>query len=373
MSCHARATASWDKVYSIMGLTFDAPAFVPFPTYSKSTEALSRDMTKRYILATKSLDIIVCRNTMGRWFPDWFSGDSWKNPRIVAYLGGAHPYAEDYKPVPAYDQRWRACAESTAVCSFTEEGVLVRGEVFDTVELCCNTLDESLPDSDGTAESPLSLVQHKGFVGPCEILLHREYRRALVWLFNTLNISGKLSTARVTIYIADPFHFTGHSAGSSAVSSSKTSGKPLFVWVKGSERETKALRHWLRSDQTSLDTAPSNQAGPASQKSTYIGQPSISEGTYTRLAYRNPEAGMRLGRTANGSLGWFCKATRPGDSVAILGGCSVPAILRRRKEGGYTIVGDSIIYDMMYGKAHAKKGGQGWQENPSQYEDIMIY
>ena len=38
---------------------------------------------------------------------------------------------------------------------------------------------------------------------------------------------------------------------------------------------------------------------------------------------------------------------RTGDHVAILQGCNVPVILRAKPQGGWTVVGDAVVYGAM--------------------------
>jgi len=59
---------------------------------------------------------------------------------------------------------------------------------------------------------------------------------------------------------------------------------------------------------------------------------------------------MRLLLSKSGLVGWADSAARAGDSIALLLGCSVPVILRRRPEGGYHVVGDSIVFGIMEGE-----------------------
>ncbi|KAK0714491.1 hypothetical protein B0H67DRAFT_578322 [Lasiosphaeris hirsuta] len=73
-----------------------------------------------------------------------------------------------------------------------------------------------------------------------------------------------------------------------------------------------------------------------------------------RQALKALGMGMRMGETAQGRVGWFVKDTMPGDVVAIMSGCSVPAVLRTQDDGTYIVVGHSIIPGMMQGEIEVK-------------------
>lgn len=79
---------------------------------------------------------------------------------------------------------------------------------------------------------------------------------------------------------------------------------------------------------------------------------------------------MRLAYGTFG-LGWVDKNARPGDTITVVRGCSVPMVLRERAEGGYTVIGDAIVYKAMHGeKMISQSGGELGLWN---FEVICLY
>lgn len=125
-SCYAEASDPHDKVYSVMGLSYDGSVFIPFPTYTQTVKVLSRDITKRWIRATKSLDIIFFRGDRGEWFPNWFDGKLWKDRRLArCFTGCILPGANYHWPDDGNarsDQSWSTSACRPAVVMFVTDG-----------------------------------------------------------------------------------------------------------------------------------------------------------------------------------------------------------------------------------------------------------
>jgi hypothetical protein len=73
-----------------------------------------------------------------------------------------------------------------------------------------------------------------------------------------------------------------------------------------------------------------------------------------RLEYLRRAKECTWGRTLTLSTGRFLglcpRSTIPGDLVWVLGGLSVPAILRLRTDGAYTFIGDAYVHGIMYGE-----------------------
>jgi len=67
-------------------------------------------------------------------------------------------------------------------------------------------------------------------------------------------------------------------------------------------------------------------------------------------------------------IGWVSSNARPGDKLCILKGCSVVAILRRRSEGGFTVVGDAFVDGVMSGEMVRSN-----KLEPSNWEKVKIY
>lgn len=95
---------------------------------------------------------------------------------------------------------------------------------------------------------------------------------------------------------------------------------------------------------------------------TYECWPSNRELFFRRAQY------YTLGRTMivseKGLVGLAPRETMPDDIICVLAGLSVPAILRRRVEGGYIWIGDACVHGIMDGEAVrlAEAGVYQWQD-----------
>lgn len=69
---------------------------------------------------------------------------------------------------------------------------------------------------------------------------------------------------------------------------------------------------------------------------------------------------MRLAQGGFG-LGWADRKARVGDTIALIPGCSVPVVLRTRTEGGWILIGKSIVYGAMNGE-HETAAASSWPE-----------
>jgi hypothetical protein len=54
--------------------------------------------------------------------------------------------------------------------------------------------------------------------------------------------------------------------------------------------------------------------------------------------------------TESGYVGWSTRAVELYDAVFLISGCSVPVVLRKRENGGYTVVGDAYVQGVMRGE-----------------------
>ena len=65
------------------------------------------------------------------------------------------------------------------------------------------------------------------------------------------------------------------------------------------------------------------------------------------------EDGQLFMITSTGYIGWAHPRAQPGDQIFVVGGCTVPVILRSRDNGGYVLVGDAYVEGIMDGEAVA--------------------
>jgi hypothetical protein len=379
ISSHASATDPLDKVYSVLGLSTDGKYIVPSPSYSETPEALSRSITIGVIERTQSLDIIVFRNITNRWFPDWFEGKYWSDPRMIfrlttPALRGADYRVEEHGYMP--EEPFSAGREQIVPPEFDSESITVQGIIIDSIEACCYTLDESL-----NWHSYLPRAKdYKDFIKFTELLDGSADERSLRYLLFELQVG-----------LDDPECSASRNMQSPA-SSSEISVEDFFAPFKDPDEnyvlalaqdlnsqlsvpidlnQVLEIRKWLQFDSSGSPstTPPQNQTTMEERLSQEVmGYVSVNGPRVARLG-RNLAAGMRLGKTSQGREGWFCRGARPGDLIAIVPGCSVPTILRRREGAeGYKLVGDGIIYKLMYGEALSPN-----HIGDVNFKDIKIY
>ncbi|KIW14732.1 hypothetical protein PV08_07516 [Exophiala spinifera] len=76
-------------------------------------------------------------------------------------------------------------------------------------------------------------------------------------------------------------------------------------------------------------------------------------------------AWRRLLSTKTGRMGLAPAGARLGDSIAILLGCDMPLVLRRRDNGGWIVVGECYVHGVMY--------GEGTVLGHDKFEEITLY
>ena len=70
---------------------------------------------------------------------------------------------------------------------------------------------------------------------------------------------------------------------------------------------------------------------------------------------------MKLVIMESGNIGWVHERWKPGDSIYLLKGCSLPVTLRPRPEGGFLVVGDAYVQGYMEGEV-MKNGRPAWTD-----------
>jgi hypothetical protein len=91
----AKATNKTDKVFSLLGLSYDGKIILPAPNYQLGHDQINLEMTKAFINMMKSLDMCVvmarplvhdANDVTRRWYPDWFCDDTWMDQRRIQYV-----------------------------------------------------------------------------------------------------------------------------------------------------------------------------------------------------------------------------------------------------------------------------------------------
>ncbi|KAF5012761.1 hypothetical protein FDECE_1181 [Fusarium decemcellulare] len=140
----------------------------------------------------------------------------------------------------------------------------------------------------------------------------------LLWKFGSSDVEANGFGLHEVTNRNKTLHLSGYSLEQLAFGEKKDS----WFSSKGKEKNTKDHQHHLTPDQLAAMSWAMNA-----------------------LAWR------RLVGTEGGRMGLACSGTLAGDSVALLLGCDVPMVLRRRGEGGWTVVGECCLHGVMDGEA----------------------
>ncbi|KAH6991206.1 heterokaryon incompatibility protein-domain-containing protein [Ilyonectria sp. MPI-CAGE-AT-0026] len=163
MTSFARSTDARDKVYGLMGLTYDGSIIFPTPSYGSDIRRVNEDATLRVIRLERSLDTIVFRSKSPRsWLVDWFDSETWLDPRVVSYLDGTMEFRSRNGTLCS---KWDAAPSSLPVATVQGQHLVVQGSILDTVGNCSATFEErrskskQLPDYGGRRN--IRLVKEK--------------------------------------------------------------------------------------------------------------------------------------------------------------------------------------------------------------------
>ncbi|KAH7001201.1 hypothetical protein EDB80DRAFT_86877 [Ilyonectria destructans] len=339
MTSFARSTDIRDKVYGLMGLTYDGSIIFPTPSYGSDVRRVNEDATLRIIRLERSLDTIVFRSKSPRsWLVDWFDSETWLDPRVVSYL---HRSMEFRTRNGTLCSKWDATPSSFPIATVQDQHLVVEGSILDTIRDCSATFEERRSKSRQLAD----------YEGRRNIRLVKEKSDGNIEfaLFNCFYI---LRDDRKRDLFRSDF-LTGMQFVPDAIKYQRKSRTDMG-------KSTSDILEWLDCSMNS-----SFKIGGEGLRSWFSPRPVIGY-NFRRLSKEKKKdfrvraifaatnalrMGMRLGETTKGNVGWFSKHSRPGDCIAILSGSSVPVVLRPRTDGTYTLVGDSIIPNMMLGEA----------------------
>lgn len=364
---HAKSSDKRDKLYAILGLTYDGPSIVPFPNYFLPRKIISLDTTKRFISTTGSLGILFPKTSaLGVWFPDCFDPTRWADPRVSQFLGNDLGADNSDDALEQHVSQWyidkmqrcggrrypsfSACGEHQAGVDF-EHGIILKGSIVDCVKSCSPTMDEARLLSNNREEKGLF---HPGFED-----VGKATKSFPSWLFTKLDLT---TFTRRRISDWDSFHLARCEMPYRLLSHDPKYAlqfaPSLMQWfscctdasfqVRGVEVQNwfskKLSRIWSQSrrDRYLIGTGSRRELAP------YL----IS--TLLNCIQRNVLTGMRFGETEGGCLGWLHGDAVVGDVIAIVRGSRVPVILREQPTGGYLLVGESIIDGLMFGEALEK-------------------
>jgi hypothetical protein len=92
-SSRSLSTEPRDKIFGLLGLTYDSGLFLPVPNYKQSVEAICKGMTISAISSMSSLNIVPLlgsghgsQDSLPSWVADWFELDEFVASRRISHL-----------------------------------------------------------------------------------------------------------------------------------------------------------------------------------------------------------------------------------------------------------------------------------------------
>ncbi len=328
MSHMAISTDKRDKVFAILGLTYDGPTFLSMPNYILPHGEISRQATWKLLQLTNSLDYIFVRNKPeGAWYIQWFDGLTWSNKRVISYLLGECRCLllnrQGSKASTA--SKWNTSGNKKPYIKLSGSRLVVRGNIIGSVHNLTTKAEVAVlptwhPHSpQGERKFKSKQYAHEALLfcfgmivdpspekweGGAEKSFYEEFGQ---FFLTTLGPFPKWDVWRWLI--------------------SGENENLLLYWPDGTLREAlgwKRPRPWSK-----LRTAKE----------------------WTSQAWATLKLGWKLCVMETGHIGWVTSYTMPGDLIAVIHGCSVLAVLRPVPGGGlYRVIGDGIIYGLMDGE-----------------------
>jgi len=371
-SRHSRCRDHRDKVYGILGLTFDGATFVPEPSYDISEADVCRSMSEAAIFKKRTLDYIflassqsilrpsACPHTanLPSWCADYLHLDERRlHEQMVKYVDNRD---ERYR-LNIKGKRWLATAGSIAV----PQNVLFRGGVlrvrawhvcdvdglsttfqsseygicqsqsklgkdWSTADAILRSLGMYFASYNSLKDTGIQLYGASSSIGKQVAKTFYKNLKLIDWMCanNELLINGRS--------FGDWRKFSFHVYGRGCISQCREAISNIPTSAKEVKRVVREVVHEYR------------------------------EPNFYKVALEMLNEGLRLMTTREGYIGWAHPRARPGDSVFLISGCTMPAILRKTADPSwFTLVGHAYVDGFM--------DGRKWTENASNLlKDIYI-
>jgi hypothetical protein len=334
-----------DRIFGLLGLSVDALKYLPEPNYNIDLATITVAITRAYI-QRNTLDIILlgphCPHThIPTWSPNLFHFDLFPpESRIIRMISNS-----DSK------SRWRATGETESNISFQDQSLLTPaariGSIRSLGTSWSNPTEPGFPVHDDTWARRINSSH-----------LCKEFYDAILEDLYTPNPKPPF----IGFFCAPMIAIHGYSFVKSFLPSH---GSPDPEMIHSE------LVRWICGNR-SFFTGASTLAESAKR----LRHPFLMHGwnvlssTYLNLRFWENGAGRvweRMGRMARldmrlmclddgpqYKIGWAAKGARLHDEVFLIPGCSSPAILRKRPDAKYEVVGDAIVTGAMQGELWEK-------------------
>ena len=364
-SATALATNQRDKVFALLGMTFDGSTFVSDPNYAQSERSIFMDMAKSRIVCTRSLDIICLKSfsqsnewNLPSWTPDWLKlGENFPD-RMIEYLCGRSPKIFVSSETARFGGRTETAftASSNSTASFRIQGSLLktRGIIFDTIDGLSSAYNLDLdvkvaPVHDDISQST---TPSGNAYGSKEMLFKSLFQTMSDFSFKNVPLDHHEDYKNV---------FTGLMTSSMQKRLDQSRFGNLIVWLDQNQDfliDGQALQAYL----TGTASQAKNRFKRFLDKVTDKGaEADVAEAVRVVI-----ESGVRIMTTERGFVGRAHPAARKGDVLALLAGCSFPVILRPGvgNDRQFQVIGDAWVQGIMFGKM--------WEEAREQMQEIVL-
>ncbi|PMD52624.1 HET-domain-containing protein [Hyaloscypha bicolor E] len=400
--CSSRSSDIHDKVFAFLGLAYDANTLLPSPAYAQSTYVISREMTLTTIKLMNSLDfpVLFARKeasaaaTVGSvasvnerpnegpdkeakpsWVPDWFHAATWADDRKDRYILRRDLFLDERNSESTIAV-WKATSGSTPRYRIVDQVLTTRGIVFDRIAYISTVFGEATTPIFPMplfSSKPCLMEQPRNSMTPPLLVLEEHIKE--LWERNRAKGAFTPMVNSLLFWLLVGFISSSPSVGAYGsglnfreLHFAHLSYFDLFVARTSGVaygRKVDEIRQWLATNgQLAIGGARFCDLLRHSKPIRYgwliTEDARKMDNRVLEYVYAILSQGRRLGTTCADRnsvtnfeflVGWVPENASTGDSVALLVGCSVPVILRRRPAGGYWIVGDAHFPTTMYGEA----------------------
>jgi hypothetical protein len=312
------ATDPRDKIFAILGLSFDWKHFIPEPSYVNSKLEVFTALASAMLLSKEPLDLIYLRSANRRpdhelpsWVPDWTDLNDSIAHRQFDYIMACRSRPEtletDYEEYKL---------DISGHC------LGVRGVIVDTIDGLGSSLTTDGKDTFAHEMSIATSPTVPYNLEDIPMIIYQTFLSAV--LFSNANYESlddipedlfrlwTIKSEQQLIKVEETIH-------------SEELAKSICTWLAENRSFTlygRTIESWMNSSNPLCNT---NEAFP-------------NEPRFIRAI----QSQMRLLITEKGYLGWAHPQACKGDKIAVLVGCSSPVVLRACLEG-YQIVGDACF------------------------------
>ena len=310
------ATDPRDKIFALLGITWDGPYLVPFPNYRSPLKDVLANLTLAILMAERSLNLICIRSPyqpvddeQQSWIPPWLTNAEfsyWSKSLTII----ENSLLTDRPQVPgALIFRSDPNFFSTAAPS----SLIVKGVILDEVYALSSTFGSQGDD-----------------LQQCDLADQARLEKNIIKFYP----SGPGNALWQALCIDHIFHPVPRDGGYyTARSVAKYRSCFARLWSEG-ELE---LQGWLK-DNADMKIGKHTLSQWAKGGNNAINHTPAEMTTFCKTLQEILESSLRLAVTGFGYLGMVPSQTKRGDRVCFLRGCSVPVILRAVATG-YKVIG----------------------------------